>query len=287
MNCYQISRRQLVERCPFPLTIVPDCKTLDAVAARKVVDLIRQRNEAGEDTALILPVGPLQYGPFAALCNSEQVSLERLTLFMMDEYLQPDGTPIPTSHPLSFRRFMMETFVSHLDGKLGFSPERLVFPLPPNFSAVTKRILDRGGVDLCFAGVGISGHLAFNDPPEPSEAAGPEQVRNSIARMVHINRESCTQMALGGTFGDWSIIPRFAGTLGMKEILASKSICLLGMRGWHAGTVRRALFGPVSPSHPASYLQEHTKVDVIMTEQAARPATVNVTLETGEEREPA
>jgi glucosamine-6-phosphate deaminase len=140
-------------------------------------------------------------------------------------------------------------------------------------------------VDLCFAGVGITGHVAFNDPPEAHEVDKDlTWVRSSPARIVTISRESTAQMALGGTHGNWTIIPRRACTLGMREILASRRICLAGMRSWHAGTVRRALFGPVSRDCPASLLQEHPGVEVLVTELAAEPPLVRVTLDTGESR---
>lgn len=285
LGCYNISRKELEARSPFPLEIVPDLPALNNSAARRVVDLLRRNNDAGQETAVILPVGPLQYEFLADLCNQEMVSLERLVIFMMDEYLQEDGiSPIASSHPLSFAGFMMKSFVSRLKPALRFSPERLIFPLPPELESVTAQILNRGGVDLAFAGVGISGHLAFNDPPEPEEEdKNLEWLRNTTARMVTLSRESCTQMALGGTHGNWPIIPRRAATLGMKEILASRRICLLGMRSWHAGTVRRAVFGPVSVDCPASLLQRHSNVELLLTELAARPPIVNVTLDTGEE----
>ncbi len=284
MECYQITRRQFEARCPFPFQIVPDHAALNAEAARRVAALLRENNAAGRETSLILPVGPLLYEPLAEACNRERLPLDRLTIFMMDEYLDSDDRPIPGSHPLSFRGFMRRSLLAHLDPSLGFSEERIVFPLPDCLAAVSQRILAAGGVDLCFGGVGISGHLAFNDPPEPEDAEkNLAWVRTCPARIVTISRESTTQMALGGTHGNWSLIPRRAVTLGMKEILASKRICLTFMRTWHAGTMRRALFGPVSADCPASLVQEHPNVEVLLTELAAEPPLVNITLDTGEE----
>ncbi|MHB1190659.1 MAG: sugar phosphate isomerase family [Armatimonadota bacterium] len=278
---------------------------MNEMAARMTVDLLKQNNGTGKETTIILPVGPLLYETLADLCNKERVALDKLTVFMMDEYLEEDGvTPIPESHPLSFKAFMRKSFVSRLDPSLGFSMDRVVFPLPEVISKVSDRIVSMGGVDLCFGGVGISGHLAFNDPPEmsrivdgASDSVSPQMktreflnnsealdwVRNCPARVLTINRESCTQMAMGGTHGNWSIIPAKACTLGMRELLASKRICVCAMRTWHAGTIRRALFGPVSADCPGSLLQEHPNVEILMTEIAALPPIVNITLDTGEE----
>jgi glucosamine-6-phosphate deaminase len=283
---YELTREELIQRASFPLTIVPNHAALNAEVARRIADLIIANNAHGAETTLILPVGPVQYEPLADICNRERIDLSRLTFFMMDEYLEPDGQrAIAPSHPLSFQGFMKRSFVERVDLALGFLDKRVIFPVPSNMQTFSDEIMQRGGVDLCIAGVGISGHLAFNDPPEPSETDKDlNWVRNCVTRIVQVNRESCTQMAVGGTHGNWDIIPRLAVTVGMKEILASKRILLCGMRTWHSGTVRRAMFGPVSRDCPASLLQEHPNVEVVLTELAARPPLVNVTLDTGEEQ---
>lgn len=281
---YDLTREELVARCPFPLEIVPDHATLNKTVARRMVDVILANNAELRDTSFILPVGPILYEPLAELCNRKQVELDRVTFYMMDEYLLPDASaPVAPEHPLSFLGFMRKSFLEHLKPDRNFTESQIVFPVPSNLSRYSRAILDRGGVDLCIAGVGISGHLAFNDPPEPGENKDVDWVRNCPTRVVDISRESCTQMAVGGTHGNWDIIPRKACTVGMKEILASKRILLCGMRTWHAGTVRRALFGPVSADCPGSLLQEHPNVEVVLTELAAKPPLVNVTLDTGEE----
>jgi 6-phosphogluconolactonase/glucosamine-6-phosphate isomerase/deaminase len=67
----------------------------------------------------------------------------------------------------------------------------------------------------------------------------------------------------------------------MKEILSAKEIHLFGIRTWHAGTFRRALFGPVSVDCPASYVQEHPNVKVTMASHMAELPMNNVTLNIG------
>jgi len=284
MDCYNITREEFEKRCPFPFKIVPDHAALNVEAAKRIVAVIRANNAAGRDSSLILPVGPLLYEPLAQMCNAEKDDLSRLTIFMMDEYLQPDLTPIPESHPLSFKSFMRKSFVDRLDKSLGLSMDRVIFPLPASMREYSAKIEATGGVDICFGGVGISGHLAFNDPPEPHQTDRDiNWVRTCPTRVVTVSRESTTQMALGGTHGNWAIIPRLAVTVGMKEILASKKIILTFMRTWHAGTMRRALFGPVSADCPGSLVQEHPNVEIILTELAAAPPFIDVIMDTGED----
>jgi glucosamine-6-phosphate deaminase len=130
--------------------------------------------------------------------------------------------------------------------------------------------------------MGITGHFAFNDPPEPGEPVIDDEVRSSRTRRLTISRESATQMAMGGVSGNWDILPRRAVTLGMYELLLSKRIHLTFMRDWHAGVLRRALFGPVTGRCPGSFLQEHPHVAVTVTRLAAKVPLCHVAQATGE-----
>lgn len=288
MDYNNMTQKDLTSQTRFPVTIVADAPTLHARCARQLADLIKKNNEAGRDTSAILPVGPLDYAPFADICSSEKISLERFSIYMMDEYLDDDDQVVPESHPLSFMRFMRASLLSRLDPSQGFSEERLFFPKPDTLEQVSDAILEMGGVDLCFGGMGLTGHFAFNDPPEPEDLEGTGMdaltwVRESRSRKLTISRESCAQMCMGGTHGNWDVLPKRACTLGMKELLASKHLHLTFMRDWHSGVLRRALFGPISGNCPGSLAQEHPSVEVSVSEIAARPPLLNVAQDTGEE----
>ena len=195
----------------------------------------------------------------------------------MDEYCTDNNEYIPYEHPLSFHRFIDENFYSLLNPEIRMPRENIIFPDPKNPEKVTKIILDEiGGVDVCYGGFGINGHFAFNEPPKPGEPVDEDSVRNSTTRVVTLTCETKTALALGSTDGNWEIIPNKAVTLGMKELLSSKEIHLYFMRKWHAGVMRRALFGPISPYFPASYVQTHPRVTVTMTSYVAELPSVNV-----------
>ena len=282
MDYNLMTREDLLAQKRFPMTVVPDMSSLHARCARILADVILRNNETGADTAVILPVGPLEYQPFAEICRKERVSLSGLSIYMMDEYLDEDDQPVAEAHPLSFRSFMQRSLFDHLSPDCQFDPKRACFPMPENLSMLSEEILGRGGVDLCFGGFGVTGHFAFNDPPEPGTTDDPlSWLRESTARKLTISRESSTQMAMGGTHGNWDILPRRACTLGMKELLASRHIHLTFMRSWHAGVLRRALFGPVSGDCPGSLMQEHPSVEVTLTELAAERPVLNVAQDRG------
>lgn len=267
---------------PYKFNRVENFDELNRRIAREAVDAIKAAHAANRQVLMILPVGPVDFTYWARLCNQEKVSCEPLVSMNMDEYLDEEGDLLGLDHPLSFRRFMQQTLIEPLEPALRPDPRNVRFPDPHDPGAATELIESRGGADLCFGGVGISGHLAFNDPPEPGEAVGDDDVRHSRTRVLTINRESATQMAMGGVNGNWDILPRRAITLGMHELLLSRKLHLTFMRSWHAGTMRRALFGPVTGAWPASFVQEHPNVEVTVTKLAARIPLFNLQQATGE-----
>jgi len=267
---------------PWRFNRVDDLDGLNKAIAREAVNAIRDAGRAGEQILIITPTGPLDYQYWAELCNQEDISCEPLVTMNMDEYIDDDDRYIPENHPLSFRRYLQESLVGNLDPALRPRPENLQFPDPLDPDRTTKLIESFGGATLCYGGFGITGHFAFNDPPEPGQVCDDQAVRSSRTRNLTIQRESRTQMAMGGSGGNLDVIPSRAVTLGMYELLMSRKIHLTFMRSWHSGVLRRALFGPVTGCCPGSFIQEHANVEVTCTRLAAQLPPSNVTQSTGE-----
>ncbi len=284
MDIYSVTVRDLPPSLKGKVTVVPDLSALHRAVAAEFADLLEQKQTSGEMLTVIAPVGPLDYRYFAAEVQRRRLSCRHLRTINMDEYLDEQDRLISTDHPLSFRRFMEQSFFSQLEPEQRPDPENIVFPDPEKPEAVTELIDEIGGADICWGGLGITGHLAFNDPPgmlgEPEEL---DSFRNCTTRKLTISPMSTAQMVMGGTNGNLEILPRRAVTLGMYELLKSKQIHLTFMRRWHSGLWRRALLGPVSSSFPGSLVQEHPDYRVIMTELAAAPPLLNVAQATGEE----
>ena len=268
---------------PWPFNRVPNKEALNRRIAREAVDLIKTAGQEGRQILIITPVGPLDYSCWADLCNREEVSCEPLITLNMDEYLK-DGTDelVDVDHPLSFRGYMYRALVDNLKPALRPDPNNIRFPDPCRPHMATELVESFGGADFCASGFGITGHFAFNDPPEADEPCDNDVVRNSRTRSLRVMRESQVQMCMGGTDGNVDIIPRRAITLGMHELLMSKKIHLTFMRNWHAGILRRALFGPVTGRCPGSFIQEHSNVEVTLTELAARVPMQHILQATGE-----
>jgi glucosamine-6-phosphate deaminase len=220
----------------------------------------------------IVPVGPVgQFDLWAERCNRERVSLRDLVLINMDEYLEPDARRfIPMDDPLSFRGHMRDHFYDKLDADLAPLPEHRLFPDPADLDAIGQTIARHGGVDVCFGGVGIMGHLAFNDPPEfpdPVDAGGFAQ---TPTRIVRLSRETLLINAVTAARGNIDRIPRFATTVGMREILESRQIRLYMNRDWQSAIIRKVLHGPVTAAVPASLVQRHPDARLKFTQDVAR-----------------
>ncbi|MFB3826348.1 MAG: hypothetical protein ACE15B_06245 [Bryobacteraceae bacterium] len=277
MDPYSIPFEQFAALRPkWRFERVEDAATLSRLTGEEVARELKRAEAESRRLMVVCPVGPIDYRWWAEALNREQADGARLLTINMDEYLDEAGELIPESHPLSFRRFMTEGLFSRLEGRARVPPENAHFPSPRDPEATTRLVETHQGADLCYGGMGLTGHFAFNDPPEPGEPAHAEAVRGSRTRVVTITRESQAQMCMGGTGGNWEIIPRKAITVGMYELLMSRKIHLTFMRSWHAGVLRRALFGPVTPRCPGSFVQEHQNVRVTVTDIAAELPLLHV-----------
>jgi glucosamine-6-phosphate deaminase len=271
-----IPRQGLGQGTGIEVRVVGDAPAVTADMARWMADSLRDRNARGEPTRWIVPVGPVdQYPILADICNRERISLRNAVIFNMDEYCDASGRLIPSDHPLSFVRFMNGRFYDLLDPNLRPLPENRIFHYPKDLDAVPRRIAAAGGIDVCFGGIGINGHIAFNEPPEPDERISSDEFRRLPTRVLPLSRETRTinSVTVGGDI--WTI-PPMAVTIGMREILASREIRIYCNRPWQSSIVRRILHGPVSPVVPASFLQGHPNVTFTLADFVAETPRVGL-----------
>lgn len=268
----KIPKSSLGKDCAIPVEILPDN---DALIKRLADDLLSEyvsaKNAGRDKVVFIVPVGPVgQYDLLAEGCNREGISLRDLVVINMDEYLTPDREDfIPINDPLSFRKHMNDHFYYRLDPHLVPPPEQRLFPDPMDLSAVPRTIERLGGCDVCFGGIGITGHVAFNDPLEPGEPMTLEEFKELTTRVVRLSRETRLINSVTTSRGNLDRIPEFAVTVGMKEILESRKVRIYMNRFWQSAIVRRILYGPMTPMAPASLLQDHPDVRFVIADYVA------------------
>ena len=106
MGIYDVTIEQLPEKLRKKVTVVADVDTVSRIAAAEFADLLADRAAQGKLLTIIAPVGPLNYQFFAEEVKKRGLSCRNLRSINMDEYLDENDKLIPTSHPLSFKRFM-------------------------------------------------------------------------------------------------------------------------------------------------------------------------------------
>jgi glucosamine-6-phosphate deaminase len=240
------------------------CNTLDELHekfAKDIVSEIKKNNEKGQDTVIILPVGPTgQYPILADRINKGSISMEHCWMFFMDEYCDEKGKAISEDHPLSFQRTAKNLFLSRLKQEVKLNPHQIFFPSEENINELAEIIKSKGGIGTCYGGIGIHGHLAFNEPTHNVSNLGPRKVKlNNFTITINAIRAH-----VGGNLEGF---PQEAYTLGMKQILGANRIRLYCRNGspydWANSILRLALFGEPGDDYPVTHIRNHP--DYIIT----------------------
>jgi glucosamine-6-phosphate deaminase len=168
---------------------------------------------------------------------------------------------------------MQRQFYGRLDESLTPRPVNRVFPDPCDPQQIARLIQARGGVDACFGGIGINGHIAFNEPPEADAAMSVEEFAALPTRVLPLSRETRTinSVTVGGEI---SVVPRRAVTVGMRECLAARRLRLYCNRPWQSAVVRRVLHGPITAECPASLARLHGDAVLSIADDVAQPPQI-------------
>ncbi|MGH9144912.1 MAG: glucosamine-6-phosphate deaminase [Vicinamibacterales bacterium] len=230
----------------------------ETLARALALDVGRQLTESPR-SVLGLPTGltpiPL-YQRLAALHRAGRADFSRATTFNLDEFLG-----LSPSDPRSYRAFMQR----HLFDHVNLEPRRIHFLNGVAADIVREcerydRAVERaGGIDLQVLGLGLNGHIGFNEP-----------ARALIARTHCTRLKPATRRANVRLFDNrLSAVPRQALSMGMATILRARRIVLIATGATKAGCVQRAIEGPVTSRLPASFLQLHRCAEIWLDRAAA------------------
>ena len=248
----------------LPVSLYTDSELASAAVARQIADLIRTRAAAGQPCVLGLATGssPTRvYEELVRLHREEDLSFQNVISFNLDEYF-----PMTPSSSQSYVRFMREYLFDHIDIK----PENVHIPdgtvpadqVPAFCQRYEALIREAGGIDLQLLGIGRTGHIGFNEP-----GSGPTS-RTRIITLDHVTRTD----AASDFYGEENV-PRRALTMGVGTILEARQIVLLVWGEGKAAVVKRMVEGEITDSVPATYLQRHPAVQVVLDEAAGAELT--------------
>ena len=238
------------------------CKTVETEydvyfdMALTMLEEIIFHNEWGEKTVMIVPVGPTaQYPILAEMVNRLNISLKNVHFFNMDEYMVSECETISFDDPMSFHYRMNKEFYERVRPDLVMPENQRHFPEVGREAEYDQMIESLGGADMCFGGLGINGHVAFNEPPEAGTFVSAEQFAALGTRVLPISRETKTINAYGYQRGDLLGMPEWCITVGMKQILASRKVYIALNRPWQNGPFRHAIYDVPTAEIPATLLR--------------------------------
>lgn len=248
-----LTREELTSGGRIPIDVFTDSDTLFRHIARTVADELKHYSNLNKKALFIMPLGPVgQYPYLAEIINNERISLKNITFINMDEYMIDEKTLISKEDSLSFENTMYRLFYNRINQDLLMEKEKRVFPNLTNGEYITKLIEENGGVDFCLGGIGVDGHIAFN---EPIENMSIKDFCALSTRVIKIAKETLVTNGIMEFGGAYEFMPTYAITLGFKEIMQAKKIRLYSFMPWHKMVVRKASFYEPQTAFPVTLLQ--------------------------------
>ncbi|MGN0431553.1 MAG: glucosamine-6-phosphate deaminase [Lachnospiraceae bacterium] len=225
--------------------------------SRMAANLISAQVIMKPNCVLGLATGSSPIGTYEQLIRwykKGDLDFSQVTTINLDEYkgLAPDNDQ-------SYRYFMDTHFFNFINIK----PENTHIPngLEPDSAKACKDynkiITECGGIDLQLLGLGLNGHIGFNEPGAAFE------------KETHcVDLAESTIQANSRFFASLDLVPRQAYTMGIKTIMQARKIAVIVNGAAKAGIVKEAFFGPITPKVPASVLQLHNDVTLIGDKEA-------------------
>lgn len=235
------------------LLIVKDYDEL----SRKAAEIVADELKSNPRIVLGLPTGATPLGMYRELIEmykEGKISFKDVITFNLDEY---EG--LSKEDPNSYYRFMNDNFFSHIDIKEENTniPDGMAVDIERECREYEDKIAKSGGIDFMILGIGNNGHIGFNEPAE------------FFPGFTHrVKLAESTIQANSRFFDSIDHVPRYALTMGIKSIMHSKKIMLLASGKAKAEAIKGALQGPITPKLPASVLQLHRHLIVIVDEEA-------------------
>ncbi len=207
------------------------------------------------DCVLGLATGSSPVGTYKKLIEMNQkgeIDFADVTTVNLDEYVGLTG-----DHDQSYRYFMDTNLFNHvnIDKENTHVPCGTAADTKAEGEAYDQMIAALGGIDMQLLGIGVDGHIGFNEPDSVFTAATHEVVL-----------EESTIDANARFFENREDVPKKAVTMGMKSIMQAKKILLIANGAAKKDVLLKAMYGPIDPQVPASILQLHPDVTIIFSE---------------------
>ena len=223
--------------------------------SRQAANIISAQVIIKPDCVLGLATGSSPLGTYKQLIdwyNKGDIDFSSVTSVNLDEYVGLDG-----SSNQSYRYFMNKNFFEHINIDINntFVPNGCADDLEKEGLEYDKHIEELGGIDLQLLGIGLDGHIGFNEPD-----------RYFVKSTHVVDLHESTIKANSRFFANEDEVPKQAITMGMVSIMQAKKILLIASGKAKYDILKKAFYGPITPEIPASILQLHPDITVIYSE---------------------
>ena len=254
--------------------------TLDEVYDYLAEEMVQEFEKAAKGdriVSFIMPVGPTQpYRLMAEKINYRQIPLKNVRFFFMDEYVDDEKDRlIPKSNPLSFRGQIGPLLFDRIRPDLLMPKSQVIFPTPENVKDLPKMIKDAGGIEVCYGGIGIHGHVAFNEPGPGVAKSNPRILEiNDFTRTIDSTRHP-------GVGGNLENFPRRAITMGMKQCIEARKILVMTRNetpflNWANTIVRIAALGRPGDDYPVTHMRHHKNLRIVTDRNTLKKPKFNI-----------
>ena len=238
------------------LKLFQNDESLANAAAEQAATTIRDAIADRSNCRIVVATGASQLRFLQALTKAPFIDWSKVEMFHLDEY-----AGMPATHPASFRKYLLENFIS----KTGITRYQFVEGDAADLDTAVREIgekLNVSVIDVAFVGIGENGHVAFNDPPADFDTNEPYII-------VELD-EACRKQQVGeGWFASVSDVPTRAISMSPRQIMKARQVISVVPDKRKARAVRRCLEGQIGPTAPASILRRHPDVTVYLDRDSA------------------
>lgn len=224
--------------------------------SRQAANIISAQVILKPDSVLGLATGSSPLGTYKQLIEwyeKGDIDFSKVTSVNLDEYVGLDGT-----NDQNYRYFMNKNFFEHINIDINntFVPNGCAVDLAGEGKRYDEHIAELGGIDLQLLGIGLDGHIGFNEPDK------------YFVKSTHVvDLHESTIKANSRFFANIDEVPKRAITMGMVSIMQAKKILLIASGKEKRDILEKAFYGPITPEIPASILQLHPDITVIYSEK--------------------
>jgi glucosamine-6-phosphate deaminase len=224
------------------INISADAAELGLQAAQFAAEKLNGAIEQNGEARMVVSTGSSQFETLQALLN-QKIEWEKVEVFHLDEYIG-----LPVTHPASFRKYLYERFINHIKIKKFHSVD-VEGDISEKIKSLTMEIRKKP-VDLGLIGIGVNGHIAFNDPPADFNT-------HEAYIIVNLDDQCRLQQVNEGWFNTIDDVPARAVSMTAWQIMQCKTIISCVPHKVKATAVKNTLINRLTEIVPATMLKQH------------------------------